>query len=1639
MNRWTFLVALLGAGCVSAAETQWIGASIGNWNDAPNWSAGVPNASTVAVIPVSGSMTITITSGVYAMLQGLRATGEGTLTIKSSGNGLYFGKDADGACVVDVDEGVTVSADSTFQCASQNLCPRFVKTGEGVFNVGDGTRACTFGKNAGWTFDGVEVRAGELGVLYGNTDTDAFRPGGRDRIHVFSGAVLRADSRNWLVNWGWVDVDEGGLFDGCGKNDFIGGISGAGVASNLWIYTLSLKGGPGVFTGRIYCGSALKLQPGVATVPFSNNTANAATPLDEAHLVVGPDALTGVNQIELNNSCDGYPRALQFAPGYPVDTIFNVCKLIYPDDCPLYAEDVEGQPVTVRTTLNYGGKDTMVNTFAGCGNLLQSYNAWTYTTTNRLAATGSIELEASSSSLQFGTGDPAADAVVAAREIKLNGGTLYDNNCHTLEVNRVSGTGTLTFRSTNTVDHAWIIHDLSMTGGSVYATTPSANYVINGGVCTNVFLNSHESRNFAFTVNGGDLHFTGGFNGGQGRTYLQTGGHVVMEEPISGWFTESGSDNEVFFRMTGGVCESYTLRNYGRGTGAELSGDAVLKLRMGVNNFQYHRISSDGYSYRLSVRDNAVLDVDSLNFATGGSTPGYHGTLRLDGGTMRVQSQIYVNYAEKDFPQGFDGRVYFNGGLLQSFCPSDSNWFNNQCITGYVGDGGARVETGGRSFTSFIRFQMPLRHDPDCVGVDGGLAKTGRGALCVIRDATYTGPTRVTGGLLREDGTSVLGTPFGFGSAILDDGALLFGNNTAPFAVATNDGCTVSYDGVSAVGFFNGTGGTATYGPFVRRGRGVLLLDSHSSGGVLGENATIRTQGTMALKASGLPEQPIFFYTPVSGYLSCFSFVSYDAERGFVPAACVDAFDGGADSLVQISSVARTLTADAHVAGVDLRYKNGNTGEGGLTIGTGSTLTIGDGTGFAPLLLNGSVGGSATCAQSVVGGTIDFGAAEGLVLSGPNNYYGAWRPNLIKSVLAGSGGVTFAGGLSCDRMMSLELHQANVYTGGTVIESVGVRPMVNDAFAAGPVTVHGSAAHGGGIWVPDTSAMSLLPNALTLSGRGSYAYLVDTVSMQPPDYGALCVDRTLEASGAVTLAGPTLVRARGGATRLSFTGGIGGEGPLTLAGNGRVALGAGNVYTGGTVIEGVVECAAADAFGAGPITVAPGGVLKFVNAEPITISNEIKGAGEIVFAGAAKVSFANADGFTGVLHGQTPFVGDDFVKNDPGLTWLTAAGDYAGATEINAGTLALGAPVVDEVPFPESVTLRLDASVSASLTVNGDGFVTSWKDADGRGFDFVNTTEGQMPQFRSAAMNGLDTVFFDGDFDRLQSSTALTVKNIFIVYRVPTGGHPGKNGWGCVGIFGRSGKDSGIRISNSATWSSDCWLESGDVWQNGASTRTISARDVPVVASFMMGMEINGQVSAIGDYWGAGKAGSEYLYRCWWGDIAEVVCYDRVFGDDDRRMVERYLAKKWGAALPAEPKLVNVLPEQSAVSVADGAKIDLVGSDQTFTSLAGDGAVVNTAEVASTLTLKDGALDGFAGAIAGNTVLKIDGYVTLDPAVLAVDEGVDLVLGFGRYLDLNGGTLTVRNVSGSGVVKNGTLVVLGEDNRRSPATFIILR
>ena len=144
------------------------------------------------------------------------------------------------------------------------------------------------------------------------------------------------------------------------------------------------------------------------------------------------------------------------------------------------------------------------------------------------------------------------------------------------------------------------------------------------------------------------------------------------------------------------------------------------------------------------------------------------------------------------------------------------------------------------------------------------------------------------------------------------------------------------------------------------------------------------------------------------------------------------------------------------------------------------------------------------------------------------------------------------------------------------------------------------------------------------------------------------------------------------------------------------------------------------------------------------------------------------------------------------------------------------------------------------------------------------------------------------------------------------------------------------------------------------------------------------------------------------GDFAEALVYNRLLSDAERAQVETYLNAKWFGIAP--PAAVNLLPTNTALTIAASSAFDLAGINQTVGSLAGAGAVTLGT---GTLTVASTADSAFAGAISGDGALIKTGDSTLtlsgtnsykggtvvNDGVLAIDSadalssGQDLIVG----------------------------------------------
>jgi len=1597
-------LAVLGARTLFAAvDATWIGGASGNWTDGGNWSGGTyPNGKDdVARIVATAETTISLSSDIK--LAELHVSGANVSV--TGGRFLMDTSAASKEVIVDVGSEVLFTSVASFRGGTATTY-KFVKTGGGELKV------TTNGIGSGSAFDGIDVRGGILRIAWGN-HTDGVKPNGK--IHIASGAKIVIACQNCIENNVIVDIDEGGVFDQAGQSECMGGFTGKGLATNIWS-NLTLGGGPHRFDG-IMAGSAMIK---AASSGLGIDTA------DHTRMIIGT-RYTAANASILCDYSENAGRTIcpiMFAAD--AGGVFDVKNASWRSEAPIVLEDEDGNPVTVRFL-----SDMSAKAMTGKGSYFKN-NATTYTVTNDLLTIGGRLLTISPASgsqnyINIGDGNPAHDAVVTSMEgIDLSAGvTLIYKNVTNEDwgATEITGAGSVFIQSAN----SWTVPlSFGGTAGDIWwsqGVSEGSTLTIPGGRCT-AWLNMNNVTNVTLRITGGDHDFRGRAKASRNRKYEQTGG-IARFNPISSYDYDY-TDNEIFYTLSGGEFYSFTSTTYCRGLGMDISGDAKAYLRVGDNYYGPHRISSDGESHSMVLRDNALLDVDKLNWVSGGTTEDYHTTFELLGGTLRVRDYVAVlSEGLASYPH-FTGRFLFDGGWVETTQTSDQIWklspdySNGAMTTGYVGRAGMKWRSKNGKLARYTYFKAPLVSGVEEGQTDGGLLKTGRGTLLTYGDSSYNGPTRVFGGALRsgyDQSSAGTSTPFGTGDVEIEDSVLALYSPSATQTLASGTGATFSYGGGSSLTFCGASSAAVTIGPadaaqdaaLVRSGHGVLTIGSRDlAAPVLGTSHKVLVNGGMSNDPNtGLVAAPVFgaFAEGSSGWWQL-QLLTYDATVGLKAATCVEGLGGGANSVARISSTPVTLTENAHVGALDLRYKNGKTGNGGLTIASGVTLTVGNGAGtYAPILFNNTNGGSSTPSQTLQGGTVDFGAAEGVLVFNLSYYYGWWRPAQISSVLAGSGGLTLAGiGETINFRSEVELSGVNTYTGGTWIESVGVKPMKNGVFSSGPITITGNAANGGGIWVCPESTMTQIDNPITVSGVGRYGDSRSNIgTFQEPDYGAIRTDRSLSVNGAVTLAGDTFVRTVGLSTIATYAGGIGGAGDLTVAGTGTTKFTHENGYKGRTIVEGVLEIAQGGTLGDGAVEVAEGGTLRFANTSAITVTNDISGVGRIVLAGAP-VSFTGNVSFTGeIVEKNQAATGDDLVKDGDDTLFLGVKQVYSGDTLVMGGTLALGRAASDTVPFAEDVLVRLDATDRSTFTFNTEASSTNiseWVDADGRGLVYSNSTSEEQPFLNEGAINGRDAVFFHGNRSRLATTTTIDPKAVFAVTRMSNTPHP--IGWGCAGLFGASGYDCGIRCDNGndRNWQKDNWLKFGDVRQNGVNG-THWEWNIAYVDSFVMGgVDITAVPTAVGDYWhhATNKRGIR-------GDVGEVIVYGRTLDLDETAAVEAYLAKKWGIAITdswtSAPE--DVLPVGTDVTVAEGAVLDLCGATQTVRTVSGAGLVTNSAPTRALLR------------------------VTEDTA-MTWDFGGDIALyvADGATLDLCGKAVVVAEVGGSGRIVNGTLVVSGE-------------
>jgi autotransporter-associated beta strand protein len=929
----------------------------------------------------------------------------------------------------------------------------------------------------------------------------------------------------------------------------------------------------------------------------------------------------------------------------------------------------------------------------------------------------------------------------------------------------------------------------------------------------------------------------------------------------------------------------------------------------------------------------------------------------------------------------------------------------------------------------------------------GDLIKTGDQTLTLGGANNYMGMTTITGGTLQLGANNAL--PSGTTVTLFAAGTLNLNNKNATIASLTGKGGNV------VLGSGTLTLGSGAFSGAINLGSGTLKVGSGVFNGVIsGKGNLIKVDGPAPVQLGGTntytgtttinagtlyPTAPgalgpagDILITPLAGKTAILELGSLTGLTNTTGAIKFDSSAASSStqlntnrqitlpnaisltgSLNNINVAANTVTLTGNITGKGNLHLIGNgkvmvtsqkNDYSGKTIikaaGKGDPVTLQAGAedAFSPY--------SAVILDDVAGDILDLNGFDNTIASlagggalGGDVTLGSGTltidetaSDLFSGNISGAGGVTLAGtGI-------LELAGDDTYTGATTINEGVFQLEAGDDLPSGTV-----------VTVAAGATLDLNNQNATLAG--------------------------LAGQGNVTLGSGTLtIDGAGG----SFSGVISGTGGVIMAGTGIQSLSGANTYTGATIINaGTLQLGADNALPSGCAVVLANAATAILdlNSFNATIASLAGGGatGGNVTLGRGTLTIANAiDGSSSSYAGSIGGTGGliiDLTGASP-VQGLSGANTYTGTTTIYAGTLAAtaagalgpaGGGNILLLPSASNLAI-LDLSTLASLT-NTNGVLS-----------FDSSADSSTAQLNTGAAITL--------------SNAITLTgsaNIFNVVANTT-----QLGGAITGTGGLTELGSGIlQLSGTSNTYSGATTISAGTLQEGAANALSSGSAVTVAAAATL--DLNHLDATIGSLAGAGNvinggnltAGGDNTSTTFSGVIRQGSFTKAGTGTLTLSGLNTYfLGTTVINAGTLQLGVANALPENTDVTVAAGATLDLNDNNVTIGSLTGAGDVALgsgnlTLGGNNTSTTFSGSISGTGALIqagTGTLILtgadNIVGAVTISAGGLTIAGG-GIVIVEGDFI--NQGSVTLQ-ASGAGA---GILEVAGDYTQGTGATLTV--
>lgn len=948
-------------------------------------------------------------------------------------------------------------------------------------------------------------------------------------------------------------------------------------------------------------------------------------------------------------------------------------------------------------------------------------------------------------------------------------GTVAVGNGVTMSNDANSYTGRTTFRGTNGVANFYFtsignLGEASSLGAPVTVEDGAIFFNQSSQYSDNViYLGDGDSSNRNWQLNGttalirnrgtGTLSITGDIitSGGSGffaenadidLLGVLSGGNYGFSAGAGRVITLGGANSFTGLPSIGGLVRASVLANTGAvsslGAGSNITLNAGVLSYIGTGNSSDRLWAVNGASSILNDGTGALDLSGGATFTPGGAAD----SLTLGGSFNGVNSYTGVISGIGDLisdgagtwvlggANDFTGGVTVNAGTLKAGSASAFGTANGLIVNGGTLDLGgynlvapSLTGTGGTVALGSASLTVDTVADDGFAGIitgAGGLIKAGKGFLTLSGANTYTGATRVNGGILAL-GFNNFGSPV---TDIISSASTLnmAGGTLSVFGGSGADNIQ-TFNGLNIVAGNNRIGAQASSTGSVTINFGAI----NRTGGLI--NFVLPAAGNFTTSNTSLGGWATINGTDyakvVDGNIVAFIDADYtdqDDASLWADGQYISDSDGDAESFFG------TVTSDVQLAGLQFTTVDPIT-----TVTIDPTATVGiDGT----IIVSSSVGSSN---QTIAGGSVTGGSGDstlgvqqnsagiftigstivnnggatsfaksgnGIVrLAGANSYSGGTTLSggTLEVTNLANGGVNSSIGASTADSANLVLESGTLaYVGGTDATSDRGFTLVNGgAERAIQVDASRTVEFSGLVTSPDDAGLTktgwgtlVLSNAandyvgvttITGSGAGGASTLsVNTLSDggTASGIGAATSDSAnlvMSNGGRLQYTGDTVEIDRGftladgqggidvapAGTTLTITGIAAGPGSFVKHGDGTLVLGGASTYTGDTIVNGgTLRAGSAQAFGPGGryMTVNGGATLELGG---FNISSAAVIGGGLIDLGGNTLTTAGGSGvFTGRITGTGGYTrgGGSYTQTLNGCN-----NDYTGATTISSG------------------------------------------------------------------------------------------------------------------------------------------------------------------------------------------------------------------------------------------------------------------------------------------------------------------------------------------------------------------------------------